>query len=160
MKRLGLFAVVLLFGATFLAANVLAAESVHNRWSKEYSLDDIQGTVVKNQSGERLGAIRDVVVDSRGQVSFAIIGGGAPSLETYPLGAEWLWGLGIGEKSIAVPFAALNLDHPGNVLLNATREQLESAPAYQAGDLSDTKRAENVYRFFGQQPYWSEEACR
>jgi hypothetical protein len=36
---------------------------------------------------------------------------------------------------------------------------LESAPAYRPGDLSDTKRAENLFRFFGQQPYWSEEAC-
>lgn len=143
-----------------LPANVLAADQLTSQGIKEYSVDHIQGKVVKSQSGDELGTIRDVVVDSRGRVSIAIIAQGSPSWEVNPPGTEWLWGLGIGEKSIAVPFPALSLDESKEVVLNATRDQLDSAPAYRLGDLSNEKQAESVYRFFGQEPYWTEGPCR
>ncbi len=157
MKKISLFMAVLFLGAAFLAANVRAAETPDGRWSKEYSVDELQGTIVKNQQGERLGDIHDIIVDSEGRASFAVVALGAATWGVYPLGSEWLWTLGVGDKMVAVPFASLNLaGEPGGAVLNATRDQLESAPVYQAGRLSDTRWAESVYRFFGQQPTWKE----
>lgn len=35
-------------------------------------------------------------------------------------------------------------------------ERLESAPRFRLSDLAKQEWAEDVYRYFGQQPYWTE----
>lgn len=144
MKTMSLYAVIIALGLGLVAANVLAAGPMTQSWGKAYSFDQINGMVVKNQRGEELGRIHDIVIDSQGHVPFAVLSHGR------------YWG--IGGKLVAVPFSALNFDQMEKYLvLNATNEKLDSAPAFRVGDLSNEKWAEDVYRFFGQQPYWTEE---
>ena len=57
--------------------------------SKAYDFNKIVGTPVKNQQGEELGKIRDVVIDFHGHVFFAVLSHGG------------FWG--IGERLVAVP---------------------------------------------------------
>ena len=103
----------------------------------------IVGTSVKNQQGEELGKINDVVIDSQGHVPLAILAHGG------------FWGM--GGKLVAVPFSALQFDpSKKDYMLNSTQEKLDSAPAFQVSDLSHEKWPEDVYRFFGQYPYWAE----
>jgi sporulation protein YlmC with PRC-barrel domain len=105
--------------------------------------DQIVGASVKNQQGEGLGKIRDLVIDSQGHVPLAILTHGG------------FWGM--GGKLVAIPFSALNLDQKvKEFIFNSTQEKLDSAPAFRVSDLSQKKWPEDVYRFFGQNPYWRE----
>ncbi len=120
-------------------------KSTAYNWSKEkgYDFKKIVGTPVKNQQGEELGKIRDMVVSSRGHVPFAILSHGG------------FWG--IDEKLVAVPLGALSFDRTKKELvLTCNEKELDSAPSFQASDLSNHKWAEDVYRHFGQQPHWTE----
>lgn len=90
-----------------------------------------------------LGRISDLIVDSQGRVDLIVLSHGGF--------------LRIGEKETAVPFSALRYDQTDKrLILDISKEQLASAPAFKMTDLSAQKRAEDIYRYFGQQPYWSE----
>jgi hypothetical protein len=71
-----------------------------------------------NRAGEKLGTIRDLLVDTNGNMAAALVDVGQF--------------LGIGEKQIALRFDALRLE-PQNaarrVVVDASREQIQSAPA-------------------------------
>ena len=111
-------------------------------WSKPYSFKQVLGKPIKNQQGEELGRVYDIVFDPQGRGPFAVLSQGG------------LWG--VGGKLGAVPFTALTFDSDEYVTLNTTKEKLASAPSYKFSDLSYQKWGENVYRFFGLQPYWTE----
>jgi len=143
MKKSGLCALIIALSLGLAAANVLAAEPMAQSWGKAYRFDQIKGMAVKGPQGEELGKIQDIVIDTQGHVPFAVL---------YH-GGYW----GIGGKLVAVPFSALGFDPMGKYLvLNVAKEKLESAPAFKMSDLADQKWAEDTYRFFGQQPYWTE----
>jgi hypothetical protein len=67
--------------------------------------------------------------------------------------------VGMGGKLIAFPFEALSFDPKGPCfVLNASKEKMRSAPAFlRSTDLASRKWAEESYRFFGLQPYWTDE---
>ena len=76
---------------------------------------------VQNDSGERLGVVRDVVVRRDGNPALVIIGVG-----------EFL---GLSEKQIAVPLDIARAGGQGNdwhVVLYTTRDELREAPAFDA----------------------------
>ena len=78
---------------------------------------------------------------------------------SLPFSLKGIWKLVIGNsRYIAVPFNALSLGLGREYfVLNTTRERLASAPSFnEKKDLSNRAFAENVYRYFGQQPYWTE----
>jgi len=143
MKKASLGALIVALSLGLVVANVQAAEQMAQSWGKAYSFDQLKGTSVKNPQGEELGRIQDIVIDSQGHVPFAVLDHGG------------YWGM--GGKLVAVPFSALSFDTMGkHLVLNATKEKLDSAPAFKTSDLADQKWAEDTYRFFGQQLYWME----
>ena len=105
--------------------------------------NQIVGRSVKNQQGEEMGKINDLVIDSQGHVPLALLTHGG------------FWGM--GGKLVAVPLSALNFDQKGkDIVLNSTQEKLDSAPAFKMSDLSHKEWPQEIYRFFGQNPYWTE----
>jgi hypothetical protein len=103
------------------------------------------GAAVKNHEGEDLGFINDFVSDPYGRISFAILLHG--TYEEY----------GDEGRRVAVPFAALSCGFQ-DCVLDSSKEQLDSAPVFiSKSDLEDLRMAEDIYRYFGQQPYWTEE---
>ena len=143
MKKTSLCALIVALSLGLAALNVLAAEPMAQSWGKAYSFDQIKGTLVKNQQGQELGRINDIVIDTQGHVPFALLNHGG-----Y---------LGMGGKLVAVPFSALSFDAMGkHLVLNASKEKLDAAAAFKMSDLADQKWAEDTYRAFGQQPYWTE----
>ena len=143
MKKTSLCALIVALSLGLAALNVLAAEPMAQSWGRAYSFDQIRGTLVKNQQGQELGRINDIVIDTQGHVPFAVL--------TH--GGYW----GMYGKLVAVPFSALSFDAMGKYLvLNASKEKLDAAAAFKMSDLADQKWAEDTYRAFGQQPYWTE----
>jgi hypothetical protein len=99
-----------------------------------------------NHEGKYLGKVQDLVLDPDGHVIFAIIG-------YWP----WSWRV-ISDNSVAVPFNELTYEHNGKhpvVMVDIGWDKFQSAPRYAKGGLTDRKQAEEVYRYFGQQPYWT-----
>jgi hypothetical protein len=91
------------------------------------------GQSLYNGSDENLGDINDILLDSDGRVRAVIVGVGGF--------------LGIGEKDVAVNFAAIEprSDEDGDIslYLNATQEQLEAAPEFQTlADLEAQRMAD------------------
>jgi sporulation protein YlmC with PRC-barrel domain len=94
---------------------------------------------VKNLSGDKLGEIQDFITESGGRVRFVM--------------------LSHEGKMIPIPYSALVVgERGGSFVLDATREKLASAPAVEEKEESiDQGKAMEVYRYFGQTPYWVDE---
>jgi len=90
---------------------------------------------VKNLQGERLGEIGDFLMDSGGRIPFVI--------------------LSHEGKMITIPYRALAAE--GNFfVLDASEKKLAAAPAIDPKEDSiDQAKAEEIYRYFGQSPYWT-----
>jgi hypothetical protein len=130
---------VVVFFVGFLVASVYqSARLPEEKFGRAYEVSEIVGMQVKSPEGEEWAKINDVVVDTSGHVAFTL--------------------LSYGDKLVAVPFGTLSYNREGkHLVLNTTRDRLESAPAYEKGVMADRKKAEGIYRHFGQQPYWYEE---
>ena len=87
------------------------------------------GSNVKNDAGETIGSINEVVLDKAGRVAGVVIGVGGF--------------LGIGEREVAVGFESLRVSLDSNdravVALNATKDALKAAPEWKwSGDRTGT----------------------
>jgi len=136
---------VLAFG--LLVESGYASESVSRSWDRSYQASEVIGLWVMNRQGRYLGRIQDLVFDPDGHVIFAIVGC-----------TRFNWRI-IGENSVAVPFNTFDYDrdakHP-MVVVDVSLERFQSAPRFTKNDLTDRRREAEVYRYFGQQPYWTE----
>jgi len=82
------------------------------------------GTTVKDSAGQRLGEVKDVVLDKESNsILFGVMSFGGV--------------LGMGEKYHPVPWAALDYDRTENAyIINLTKEQLKAAPADSLEELT------------------------
>jgi len=136
-----LMAVVFAFG--FMVPNPFADEQMGTGMGKPFALSSMVGTSVLDPKGEYLGRASDFVIDSQGHVTFVVVSHGGF--------------LRIGETEVAIPFGSFTYDRPkSHFVLDLTRDKLNTAPAFTKRDLYSEKWAEEVYRFFGQAPYWTE----
>ena len=153
-KTLVMLAVFAVISFGFTVANGDAGKSddgsagknpLGSYFDRTYDVSKLIGMKVNNEQGENLGIIENLVADSHGRIAYAILSYGGV--------------LGIGKTMVAVPFEALSYNSPGRLfVLNMSKEQLASAPKYKGrSDLANPKLAEDIYRFFGQHPYWTEE---
>ena len=143
MAKITMIAFVAVFALGLFAAGAYASEEMAKGFNRPYGLTEVVGSDVKNLQGNYLGRITDLVIDPQGRVAFAILAHGGF--------------LRMGETSVAIPFEALTFDQKGNhFALDISKERLNSAPAFTMRDLTSEKWAEDVYRYFGHQPYWTE----
>ncbi len=139
--RRTMITVALVLGLIFEypVAKSMAQEMV----SKDGETSELPGTMVKNPQGEVLGTIADVVTGPERHVAFVVL--------SY-------WVSDDTQKRVAIPFGALSCEGQ-NCILNASKDTLDFAPTLVLGDdLAVPKLAEDIYRYFGVQPYWTEEA--
>jgi len=140
-KMLTVLSVVAVFGLA-LVANAYTMGSMHkNDMAMNYDVNRLIGTQVKNSDGEGLGSINDFVFDQGGRVIFAV--------------------LDHESRFVAIPYSALSISgakaEEARVVLNVDREKLDAAPEFdRTKAMTDRKWAGDVYRYFGQQPYWTE----
>lgn len=105
----------------------------------------LMGATVQSNEGKAEARINDLVIDPKdGRVAFLV-------LDKVQ---------GRADSQVAVPFNELSMS--GNAfVLNTTQNQLASAPSFdEVADMNSLGYAENVYRYFGQRPYWTEEGTR
>ncbi len=103
----------------------------------------LMGAGIQLQDGEAAGQINDFVIESSD--------GRIPLLVLYNVPER--------ESSlVAVPFADFSVRGENAFVLNADREKLALAPSFSASaNLNNRRWAGDVYRYFGLQPYWSEQ---
>jgi hypothetical protein len=145
MKKIALIGVLvsaLIFG--YAVAKSMAHEIISNS-GETSEVSKLIGTTIKDPQGEDLGIIIDVVTGPEGRTAFAIL--------SY-------WISDDTQKRVAVPLGALSCKEQGCVL-NASKDTLDSAPTFVSEDeLAEPKLAEDIYRYFGVLPYWTEEGTQ
>jgi len=128
----------LIFGYT--GPNAMAQESMEKS-GKTSEVSELLGKEVKNPQGEDLGTITDIVAGPEGRVAFAVL--------SYWVSADT-------QMRVAVPFGTLSCGEQ-NCVLNVSKGKLDSAPNFVLEDeLIEPRLAEDIYRYFGVQPYWTE----
>src|SRR5262245_60121348 len=82
------------------------------------------GTTVKDQAGQKIGEVEDVVLDKQSNnIMFGVVSFGGV--------------LGIGEKYHPIPWSSLNYNETeGAYIVNFTKEQLKAAPSDSIEELT------------------------
>lgn len=143
MAKITTLMLAVVFALGFLATNAFADEQKAMGMGKPSVLTSFTGTHVLNPKGEYLGRVSDFVIDSQGNVTFVVVSHGGF--------------LRFGETDVAIPFGSFTYDRQkSHFVLDLTRDKLNTAPAFTKRDLYSEKWAEDVYRHFGQAPYWTE----
>lgn len=99
------------------------------------SEQELVGMTVVSREGEEIGDIDQVVTEG---------GAGAMPGEDKRAVIDVGGFLGIGEKSIAIPFDDLQLSQDGRLQTDLTREALESQPEYQRSDMGEGRTGEQT----------------
>jgi sporulation protein YlmC with PRC-barrel domain len=128
--------------------------SVHNSVIS-WRATELRGANVQTPTGEKLGDIKEIVIDARGRVSYVALSVGGF--------------LGLGDRLVAVPWDALKFSLAGEkgdkrlITLPSTKQQLEQAPQFKEGkehcaEMCDPKWVSHVYEHFSCPPYWNPSA--
>lgn len=118
-----------------------------------WKASELKGFNVKTPTGEKLGDVKEICVDTSGRVNYVVLSVGGF--------------LGVGDRLVAVPWDALKSSLEGKkgdekkLTLAATKEQLERAPQFESGKehmskMCDPKWISGVYEHFSCRPYWTE----
>ncbi len=102
----------------------------------------LMGAPVQTSKGEEVARVNDLVIDfSNDQVVYSVLSdvGGSEG------------------KMVAVPFSELSKSDRNIFTLHVTKERLLDSPAFTWTDTTDRRYAENIYRYYGVQPYWEEK---
>lgn len=102
--------------------------------------DTLLGNDVYNQADEKLGTIKEFMIDMQtGKISYAVLSFGGF--------------LGMGDRLFAVPWQALVLDTVNKrFMLNISKEKLKNAPGFDKDHwptMADTAWASEVHSFYG-----------
>jgi sporulation protein YlmC with PRC-barrel domain len=118
-----------------------AQPSILNSLLMEKTAPVLMDATIHSKNGKTEARIDDLVIDSSdGRVAFLV-------LDKVPRR---------GDTQVAVPFDELSM--MGNAfVLNIIGNRLAAAPSFTGyTDVKNVKWAKNVYKFFGEQPCWTE----
>jgi sporulation protein YlmC with PRC-barrel domain len=85
-------------------------------WERSHRVSKIIGSEVRTKSGEKIGDIRDVMVDEYGTIKLAIVSTGGF--------------LGVGDRLLAVPWDVLTLGPKDDHILDIDKAHLQAAPGF------------------------------
>lgn len=117
-----------------------------NHLRQVLSASSLIGDNVKNRTGEDLGKIEEIMLDSgNGRIAYAVLSFGGI--------------LGIGNKLFAIPWEALTLNTEEKCFyLNVDKETLENAPGFDKDNwpnMANPQWHNDVYSYYAIKPYWS-----
>lgn len=140
-----LHSIAMLAALGLLASTAFAA--VEFKFQDAVRVNDIIGMTVKNDAGENLGQLKDLVVDtSTGKICYAAVASGGF--------------LGIGEKLFAVPFGDLKLTTSGeagrevmHLVLDVRKDAIENAPTFDKSNwpnFADKNFTDKIDKYFSE----------
>jgi hypothetical protein len=145
-KIMTLLIAMLLIALTFMSSSVFAQyiEAPVGTTHEDTSL--WFGKAVRNIQGDYLGTVKSFARDSDGKVSFAIVS------------HKFLFGL--REQKVAIPLRDLTYNAEKQYYTCAiSQDQFNNAPEFKnTAQLRDRSFAGELDRYFGQQPYWTENS--
>jgi sporulation protein YlmC with PRC-barrel domain len=104
--------------------------------------EDLRGRAVVDLSGEKLGKVDDLMVDTtQRKVRFLRVGSGGF--------------LGIGREHALIPVDAIESVTEDLVRVNPTRQHISSSPDYSPDLVTNEEYYRQVYDHYGYSPYWS-----
>jgi hypothetical protein len=115
------------------------------------TLTDLIGLQVKNPVGDDLGMISDITLDPMG-LPFVVLYQGA--IEDFDVA-----------RYVLVPFSAFSISKTKSpekaVILNFDRQRLLAAPSFDRSKGMNMRPSqwEEIYRYYGQIPYWKKEGA-
>jgi sporulation protein YlmC with PRC-barrel domain len=139
-------AVVLLASPRLAAAQAIAAPTPataamtpaqRHDWERAHRMSKIIGSDVHTRAGEKVGEIKDLVVDDAGNVKLAIVSTGGF--------------LGLGDTMHAVPWEVLSLGTRDDRVLDVDKARLKEAPHFTSRtwpNLGDEKWLADNRRFY------------
>jgi len=113
-------AVALLAGPAAAQTGSVASSTPGERhdWERTHRVSRIIGSDVRTKGGEKIGEIRDLVVNDKGTIMLAIVSTGGF--------------LGVGDRLHAVPWDVLALGPKDERILDIDREHLRVAPGFNS----------------------------
>ena len=108
------------------------------------SSEDVQGTAVYSQDGDRIGEIDHLMIDKvSGRVTYAVLSFGGF--------------LGLGHSHYPLTWNMLDYDTSlGGYRTDVTEAQLRDAPAFSDDSWSDRDWEERVHEHYNAPKYWNE----
>ena len=110
-----------------------------NETDRLIASDKVEGTTVYNPQDERLGTIRNVMIDKRsGKSEYAVL--------------EFGGLFGLGSDHYPIPWEMLTYDtDKGGYVVNLTKDQVEGAPRYRSEETPEYNDTygRTVYGYYG-----------
>jgi hypothetical protein len=94
-------------------------------WERAHRASKIIGTAVRTRAGDKVGDIRDLVLDDRGRVVLAIVSSGGV--------------FGLGDRLHAVPWELLGLGAHDDRILDLDLARLKAAPGFTSRTWPDLR---------------------
>ena len=85
-------------------------------WERSHRVSKIIGSEVRNKTGDKIGDIRDLMVDNNGTIKLAIVSTGGF--------------LGVGDRLHAVPWDVLTLGPKDDHILDIDKAHLQATPGF------------------------------
>ena len=126
MQKMGIFLGMISLFSLLLTMSSFAQQSTSTTLpGLLLSTESILGSNIKDPQGEEVGEVKQLMIDPQtGVVKYAVVSVGGF--------------LGMGEKTIIVPWHTLEVARDGrSVVLNASKQLLQDAPEYQQGKESE-----------------------
>ena len=104
-----------------------------------YKMDTIIGRAVKDQQGNEVGRIEELLLEATtGEVAYAVLGSGGF--------------LGLGEKLHAIPWYAIQQPAAKTFQVELTAEQLKNAPSFDRDNWPEMDRhwMDAIHAYYGQ----------
>lgn len=91
-----------------------------SEWERSHRASKIIGTDVRNSKGEKIGDVKDIVLDKNGGVAYAVVSTGGF--------------LGIGDRLHAVPWQSLQMNASGkdHYILDIDKARLSKVPGFSS----------------------------
>jgi sporulation protein YlmC with PRC-barrel domain len=111
--------------ATLLASPAPGAAQAHapsmtpaerHDWERSHRVSKIIGSEVRDKAGDKIGDIRDLMIDGSGTIRLAIVSTGGF--------------LGVGDRLHAVPWDVLTLGPRDDHILDIDKARLQAAPGF------------------------------
>jgi sporulation protein YlmC with PRC-barrel domain len=102
-----------------------AAEQQAEGQQQGLRVTQVIDAVVKNDRGEEVGEVDDLIVNRNGKIKQVVL-----SVGSF---------LGDGERMVAIPFRSLQITERGNIIYRVTKEQLEKYPKFNYREETSTE---------------------